>query len=64
MLVAAATLTAASIGFLSYKLYKRFTTMKVIQVDTTPLDHIKDEKMLEQLFELAAEAYGKLLDKG
>ena len=47
MLVAGAAIGISIVGFLTYKLYRKFSTLTVIQVDTKPLDHIKDEKMLQ-----------------
>ena len=64
MIVAAAAFGIGLVSYLSYKLYKRVTSLTVIQVDTTLLDNIKDEQMLQQLFLLAQESYGNMMKEG
>ena len=70
MVIAAgvAILTAAT-GFIAYKYISKKKTeminqLKVLKVDTAPLDNIKNEKLLSNLFTLAGQAFDNIIKDG
>lgn len=63
-LVAAGVAACLSlVGYATYK-YMKKVSYKVLQVDTKPLDHITDHKLLDSLFLLAQQAFDNIMKDG
>ena len=64
--LAIAFLGVIAVGFYAVKTIKAKIgqSMKVIQVDTKLLDHVSNEKLLSNLFLLAAQAFDNLMKDG
>ena len=54
-MVTAAAIGIGLLGYCAYNLLKKrkVASLKVIKVDTVPLDGVKDERLIENLFLLA-----------
>ena len=55
LVVTAAAIGIGLLGYCAYNLLKKrkVASLKVIKVDTVPLDGVKDERLIENLFLLA-----------
>jgi hypothetical protein len=62
-------LSVAAVGiglFAAYKFIKSRTiaSLKVLEVDTKAIDHVKNMKLLENLFTLAGQAFDNIMKDG
>ena len=63
------TASAIGIGLLGYCAYnfikrRKIASLTVIKVDSTPLDAVKDVRLIENLFLLAQQAFDNIMKEG